>query len=83
MKATDFLEEWNSTHSLSPSLQDAIDWAEQKQTEEMKELNNEWMMTLAVQKQKNITKAYKWLKARNVLTDDSLIGFRKAMEKEL
>lgn len=81
MKATDFLEEWNRTHTSSPSLQDAIDWEEQKQTEEMKELNNEWMMTLAVQKQKIITKAYKWLKARNVLTDDSLIGFRKAMEK--
>ena len=81
MKATDFLEEWNRTHTSSPSLQDAIDWAEQKQTEEMKELNNEWIMTLAVQKQKIITKAYKWLKARNVLTDDSLEGFRKAMEE--
>ena len=83
MKATDFLEEWNSTHTSSPTYQDVLDWAEQKQTEEMKELNNEWMMTLAVQKQKIITKAYKWLKARNVLTDDSIIGFRKAMEKEL
>ena len=81
MKATYFLEEWNRTHTSSPSLQDALDWAEQKQSEEMKELNNEWMMTLAVQKQKIITKAYKWLKARNVLTDDSLIGFRKAMEE--
>ena len=83
MKATDFLEEWNRTHTSSPSLQDAIDWAEQKQTEEMKELNNEWIMTLAVQKQKIITKAYKWLKARNVLTDDSLIGFRQAIEKQV
>ena len=60
-----------------------LGWAEQKQTEEMKELNNEWMMNIEVKKQKIITKAYKWLKARNVLTDDSLIGFRKAMEKEL
>lgn len=83
MKATYFLEEWNSAHTSSPSYQDVLDWAEQKQTEEMKELNNEWMMTLAVQKQKIITKAYKWLKARNVLTDDSLIGFRKAMEEGL
>ena len=82
MKSTDFLEEWNRTHTSSPSLQDALDWAEQKQIEEMKALNNEWMMTLAVQKQKIITKAYKWLKARNVLTDDSLIGFRQAMEKQ-
>lgn len=30
-----------------------------------------------------IDRACEWLKARNVLTDDSLIGFRKAMEKEL
>ena len=82
MKATDFLEEWNRTHTSSPTYQDVLDWEEQKQTEEMKELNNEWMMTLAVQKQKIITKAYKWLKARNVLTDASLIGFRKAMEEE-
>lgn len=36
MKATDFLEEWNSTHTSSPSYQDVLDWAEQKQTEEMK-----------------------------------------------
>ena len=83
MKSTYFLKEWNRTHTSSPSLQDVLDWAEQKQSEEMKELNNEWMMTLAVQKQKIITKAYKWLKARNVLTDDSLIGFRKAMEEQL
>ena len=65
------------------SLLVACSSTEQKQTEEMKELNNEWMMTLAVQKQKIITKAYKWLKARNVLTDDSLIGFRQAMEKQV
>ena len=33
------------------------------------------------QKRIDIDKAYKWLKARNVLTDASLDGFRKAMEK--
>lgn len=81
MKAKDFLEDWNKTHTSNPTYQDVLDWAEQKQIEEMKELNNEWMMTLAVQKQKIITKAYKWLKARNVLTDDSLIGFRKCIEE--
>ena len=32
------------------------------------------------QKRIDIDKAYKWLKARNVLTDASLDGFRKAME---
>ena len=33
------------------------------------------------QKRIDIDKAYKWLKARNVLTDASLDGFRKAMEE--
>ena len=61
MKATDFLEEWNKTHTSSPSLQDALDWAEQKQIEKMKEQNAEWMMTLGVQKQLIIKNACKWL----------------------
>lgn len=34
------------------------------------------------QKQIDIDKACDWLKARNVLTDASLEGFRKAMEEE-
>lgn len=33
------------------------------------------------QKQIDIDKACEWLKARNVLTDASLDGFRKAMEE--
>ena len=33
------------------------------------------------QKRIDIEKACKWLKARNVLTDASLDGFRKAMEE--
>ena len=33
------------------------------------------------QKQIDIEKACDWLKARNVLTDASLDGFRKAMEE--
>ena len=81
MKATDFLEEWNRTHTSSPTFQDILDWAEQKQTEEMKELNNEWMMTLAVQKQKIITKACEWLRSRNILTEASIEGFRKVLEE--
>ena len=35
------------------------------------------------QKAIDIDKTCKWLKARNVLTDASLDGFRKAMEEEL
>ena len=34
------------------------------------------------QKRIDIEKACDWLKARNVLTDASLEGFRKAMEEE-
>ena len=30
MKVTDFLDEWNKTHTSSPSFQDTLDWAEQK-----------------------------------------------------
>ena len=30
MNAIDFIEEWNRTHSCSPSFQDAINWAEEK-----------------------------------------------------
>ena len=33
------------------------------------------------QKQINIGRAILWLRARNVLTEDSLEGFRKAMEE--
>ena len=35
------------------------------------------------QKRIDIDKACDWLKARNVLTEDSLEGFRKAMEDEI
>lgn len=41
MKESDFLDDWNKTHTSSPTYQDVLDWAEQKQIEEMKELNNE------------------------------------------
>ena len=34
------------------------------------------------QKQIDIEKACDWLRARNVITEDSLEGFRKAMEEE-
>lgn len=62
MKATDFLDEWNKTHTSSPSYQDVLDWADRKQAEEMRELNNEWRVTLALQRQVIIKKAYEWLK---------------------
>ena len=30
MRTTDFISDWNRTHTSSPSFQDALDWAEQK-----------------------------------------------------
>lgn len=41
------------------------------------------MGTLILQKQAVISKAYRWLKARNVLTTDGLIGFMDAMEEKI
>lgn len=87
MKATDFLADWNRAHTSSPSYQDVLDWAERKQAEEMKELNKEWRVTLAIQKQVIIKKAYEWLK-ENIdcgVHPSSAYGFvekfRKAMEE--
>ena len=87
MKAIDFLADWNRAHTSSPSFQDVLDWAERKQTEEMKELNNEWEVTLALQRQVIIKKAYEWLE-ENIdggVHPSSAYGFvekfRKAMEE--
>lgn len=63
MKVNDFISDWNRTHTSSPSYQDVLDWAERKQAEEMKDLNNEWRVTLALQRQVIIKKAFRWLKA--------------------
>ena len=30
MRAIDFLDEWNKTHTSSPSFQDAIDWTKKE-----------------------------------------------------
>lgn len=86
MTATDFLDEWNRTHTSSPSYQDVLDWAERKQAEEMTELNKEWRVTLALQRQVIIKKAHEWLK-ENIdggVHPSSAYGFvekfRKAME---
>ena len=87
MKAIDFLADWNRAHTSSPSYQDVLDWAERKQAEEMKELNKEWRVTLALQRQVIIKKAHEWLK-ENIdggLHPSSAYGFvekfRKAMEE--
>lgn len=87
MKSTDFMDEWNRTHPSSPSYQDVLDWAERKQAEEMKELNNEWRVTLALQKQVIIQKSCQWLEAYIACgvspegTYAFVAKFRKAMEE--
>lgn len=96
MKSIDFLDEWNKTHTSSPSFQDVLDWAEKEHTIEMKELNANWMMTLGVQKQGIINKACKWFEKNlpdmEYITNASayrqsksefIDTFRKAMEEEL
>ena len=85
MKATDFLEEWNKTHTSSPSLQDALDWAEKEHSIEMKEQNAEWIMTLGVQKQVIIKKACKWLKERVQcgVHPQRAYGFAEEFRKEM
>ena len=87
MKANDFISDWNRTHTSSPSIQDALDWAEKEHSIEMKEQNAEWIMTLGVQKQVIIKKACKWLEERVQcgVHPQSAYGFaeefRKAMEE--
>ena len=43
---------------------------------------NDYLAGAKDQKNIDIEKACDWLRARNVITEDSLEGFRKAMEKE-
>lgn len=39
MKEIDFLDDWwSGTHTSNPSFQDAIDWAEQRRLEEIREV---------------------------------------------
>ena len=40
MKAVDFIEEWNRTHTSSPSFQDAIEWARKQTIENAKNAFN-------------------------------------------
>ena len=42
---------------------------------------NDYLAGAKEQKKIDIEKACEWLRARNVITEDSLEGFRKAMEE--
>lgn len=55
---------------------------EAEMTQEMAKLNEEWRENLAIQRAMLIDRACEWLKARNVLTDAIIEGFRKVLEEE-
>ena len=57
-------------------------WPNPMFAQEWEECKENYIAGAKEQKQIDIDKACDWLKARNVLTDASLDGFRKAMEEE-
>lgn len=79
MHATDFLDEWNRTHTSSPSYQDVLDWAEKENANEIKELNKEWKISFALQEQFVINKICKWLNVNlpNYITDEDSVKMSK------
>ena len=80
MNVTDFLDEWNRTHTSSPSYQDVLDWAEKEHSIEMQEQNKEWKISFALQEQSVMNKICKWLNANlpNYITDDNFVRMNKA-----
>ena len=57
-------------------------WPNPMFAQEWEECKENYIAGAGEQKRIDIDKACKWLKARNVLTDASLDGFRKAMQNE-
>ena len=79
MNVTDFLDEWNRTHTSSPSYQDVLDWADKEHSIEMQEQNKEWKISFVLQEQFVINKICKWLNAKlpNYITDDDSVRMNK------
>lgn len=65
LNVTDFFDDWNKSHTSSPSFQDAIDWAKKKVIYE------------ACEQFRNITESVVHPQSVHVLVDK----FRKVMEK--
>ena len=80
MKLRDFFDEWNKTHTSSPSYQDVLDWAEKENADEIKELNKEWQVSLILNEQFIINNICRWLNTKlpNYITDDDSVRMRKA-----
>ena len=86
MKETDFLNDWwNGTHTSNPSFQDAIDWAERKHGEEMRNLRQKYDTIDEIKRQMRIENACRLLENSidNNIDADLLDKFRKAMEESI
>ena len=85
MKKTDFLNDWwGGTHTSNPSFQDAIDWAERRRLEEIREVRQQRDIIYEVKSQFLIEFACKELE--NIIDNagtDLVNRFRKAMEENM
>ena len=83
MKETDFLNDWwSGTHTSNPSFQDAIDQAERRHVEEIREVRQQRDMIYEVKMQFLIEFACKELE--NIIDNagtDLVNRFRKTMEE--
>ena len=83
MKEIDFLNDWwSGTHTSNPSFQDAIDWAERRCLEEIREVRQNRDMIYELKSQFLIEFACNELE--NIINDggtDIVNRFRKAMEE--
>ena len=86
MKATDFLNDWwNGTHTSNPTIQDALDWAERKHVEEMRNLRQKYDTIDEIKRQMRIENACRLLENSidNNIDADLLDKFRKVMEESI
>ena len=83
MKETDFLNDWwSGTHTSNPLFQDAIDWAERRHLEEIREVRQKRDIIDEVYMQFLIEFACKELENLIGNTDTDLVNkFRKEMEE--
>ena len=83
MKETDFLNDWwSGTQTSNPSFQDAIDWAERRCLEEIREVRQQRDIMYEVKSQFLIEVACKELENLIGNTDTDLVNkFRKAIEE--
>ena len=83
MKVTDFLNDWwSGTRTSNPTFQDAIDWAERRCLEEIREVRQQRDIIYEVKSQFIIEVACK--KLENIIDNggtDLVNRFRKAMEE--